>query len=69
MKTKNLGDPYNKSIHLRLSEKEYNYICDLSLKLDILPSQLLRMMIDSYIPEQASDSCQFCIYKKGRIGL
>lgn len=69
MKTKNLGQPYKQSIHLRLTEQQYNYITDLSLKLDIMPSQLLRMMIDSFTLEATSETCQSCIYKKGRTGL
>lgn len=69
MKIKNLGDPLVCRLELRLTQTQSDYINYLAKTLDILPSQLIRMMIDSYVPEQTAGNCSSCIYKKGRKGL
>lgn len=69
MKTKNLGDPLVCRLELRLTQSQSDYINELSKKLDILPSQLIRMMIDSFVPDQVASTCENCVYKKSRRGL
>ena len=69
MKIKNLGEPFDHSIRLRLTKSEYDYINELAFKYDKLPSQVLRMMIDSFVPGSSMSTCDHCIYRNERVKL
>lgn len=64
MKIKNIGDPLTESFHLRLTVEQAYYLNNLAYKLDCTPSQVLRMMISSYLIEDISSKCNTCVYKQ-----
>lgn len=44
-----LNQPYNNKISVRLSDKQFDYISYLSDMIGISPSDVIRMILDSYI--------------------
>lgn len=46
-KTVNMGDKYEKRITLRLNEKQYKFLIDVSEVLGVSPSDYLRMVVNS----------------------
>lgn len=46
-KTVNMGDKYDKRISLRLNEKQYQFLIDVSEVLGVSPSDYLRMVVNS----------------------
>lgn len=47
-----LNDSYSNKISLRLSDKQYDFVCSLSDTLEISNSDLIRMIIDSFMIKQ-----------------
>lgn len=46
------NDSYTNKISLRLSDKQYDFVCNLSDTLEISNSDLIRMIIDSFMIRQ-----------------
>lgn len=46
------NDAYDNRITLRLSDKQYDFVCSLSDTLEISNSDLIRMFIDSFLIRQ-----------------
>ena len=65
-KTTNLGDPYNHRLTLRLSDKQMNFLKDLSDIMGVSPSEYLRMTINT---AAVSMSQKIEMMKKGEVGM
>lgn len=69
MKIKNLGDPLTESFHIRLTSVQADYLNNLASNLCCTPSQVIRMMISSYLIEDISSQCNTCVYKQRAKGI
>lgn len=65
-KTTNLGDPYNHRLTLRLTDKQMNFLKDLSDIMGVSPSEYLRMTINT---AAVSMSQKIEMMKKGEVGM
>ena len=65
-KTTNLGDPYTHRITLRLSDKQMDFLKDVSEIMGVSPSDYLRMTINAAAVSMAHKIDQM---KKGEVGM
>lgn len=65
-KTVNLGDPLTRRVTLRLTEKQFGFLTDVSTIVGVSPSDYLRMMVNA---SMTATNETIEVLKSGKVGM